>query len=50
VSQPANPEKHLVIMTANGKSGLGYQIEQLGDDSQKLHVLAYGSQALVKSQ
>jgi len=50
ILQPINTEKDIIIMTdASGKTGLGYQILQIGDDNQ-MHAISYGSQALTKSQ
>ena len=34
---------------ASGKTGLGYQVLQIGEDNQ-MHAVSYGSQALTKSQ
>ena len=34
---------------ASEKTGLGYQVLQIGDDNQ-MHAISYGSQALTKSQ
>jgi len=50
ILQPINTEKDIIIMTdASGKTGLGYQVLQIGDDNQ-MHAISYGSQALTKSQ
>ena len=50
ILQPINPDKNLIIMTdASGKTGLGFQVIQVGEDNQ-LHAVSYGSQALTKSQ
>ena len=50
ILQPLDTSRGLIIMSdASGKTGLGYQILQVGDDN-KLHAVSYGSQALTKSQ
>jgi len=50
ILQPINTEKDLIIMTnASEKTGLGFQVLQVGEDNQ-LHAVSYGSQALTKSQ
>jgi len=50
ILQPINPDKDVIIMTdASGKTGLGFQVLQVGEDNQ-LHAISYGSQALTKSQ
>jgi len=50
ILQPLDTSRGLIIMAdASGKTGLGYQILQVGDDN-KLHAVSYGSQALTKSQ
>ena len=47
---PINPDKDLVIMCdAAGKTGIGFQTLQRGDDG-LLHAIGYGGRALTKTQ